>query len=236
MSKLAPKDRSRFPPYFADVYKSSIYRAPKQKLVTFDATPSEQTGPVFGHDELGPLYHDLIQNYATSGYPIGERLLIHGRVCDETGRGLAGSLIELWQANAGGRYRHQNDGYLAPIDPNFGGCGRTITDGQGNYHFMTIKPGPYPFPNGGASWRPAHIHFSVFGATFAERFVTQLYFEGDPMIDLCPIASTLPNASARSSLIARLDMSKAAPFDHLAYRFDIVLRGPCQTHFETLGS
>ena len=232
MAKLSPKDRSRFPPYFAEVYKSSIHRAPRQRLITLDQNSSELTGPAFGEDELGPLDHDMTKNFITTGDPIGERILVHGHVRDESGRGIAHTLIELWQANAGGRYRHKNDGYLAPLDPNFRGCGRVLTDAQGHYQVMTIKPGPYPFPNGGPSWRPAHIHFSLFGASFSERFITQLYFEGDPMIARCPIASTLPDQASRDALVARLDMAKSAPFDHLAYRFDIVLRGRQKTSFD----
>ena len=143
---------------------------------------SEVTGPIFRPDELGPLDNDLILNYAKDGEPIGERIIVHGHVRDENGRGVPNTLVEFWQANAGGRYRHVNDRYLAPIDPNFGGCGRTLTDEQGYYAFRTVKPGAYPFRNFVNSWRPAHIHFSVFGTGFAQRLITQMYFEGDPLI------------------------------------------------------
>ena len=155
-----------------------------------------------------------------------------GRIVDERGRGVAGVLLEFWQANAGGRYRHKNDSYLAPLDPNFGGCGRTITDADGGYEFRTIKPGPYPWPNGVNDWRPSHIHFSLFGSGFAQRLITQMYFEGDPLIPLCPIVNTIPDQDAISQLVATLDMSATIPMDARAYRFDMVLRGRRSTVFE----
>ncbi len=154
---------------------------------------SEVTGPVFGREELGPLDHDLILNYAKTGEPIGERTIVHGRVLDENGRGVPNTLVEVWQANAGGRYRHKNDTYLAPIDPNFGGCGRMITDETGAYAFRTVKPGAYPFRNHVNSWRPAHIHFSLSGSGFAQRLITQMYFEGDPLIPMDSILGTIPD-------------------------------------------
>ena len=190
------------------------------------------TGPVFGQADLDPLDHDLLQNHAIDGLPVGERILLHGRVIDQDARPVAGTLVEIWQANAGGRYRHVNDGYLAPLDPNFGGCGRTLTGADGSYRFHTIRPGPYPWPNGPNSWRPAHIHVSVFGSGFAQRLITQLYFEGDPLIPLCPIVQSVPDKGAVDRLVARLDMDAAVPFDCLAYRFDVVLRGPASTLFE----
>jgi protocatechuate 3,4-dioxygenase beta subunit len=191
------------------------------------------TGPTFGHDMLGPLDADLIRNYAASGAEaIGPRILVHGQLLDENGRAMPGKLIEVWQANAGGRYRHRKDGYLAPLDPNFGGCGRCITDEDGSYSFRTVQPGPYPWPNGGNDWRPAHIHFSVFGDGFAQRLITQMYFEGDPHIALCPIVQAIPSAQAVDRLVARLDMDRTVPMDIRAYRFDIVLRGRSQTLFE----
>jgi protocatechuate 3,4-dioxygenase beta subunit len=157
---------------------------------------------------------------------------VHGRVLDETGRGVPNTLVEIWQANAGGRYRHVNDRYLAPIDPHFGGCGRTLTDDQGSYFFRTVKPGAYPFRNFVNSWRPAHIHFSVFGTGLAQRLITQMYFEGDPLIRTDVIAHTIPDPEAIERLVARLDLSAAVPLDCLAYRFDIVLRGRRATLFE----
>lgn len=227
------RDRERHPPAYATGYKSSVVRAPSRALISLDNTLSEMTGPVFGQSQLGDLDNDLILNFANPGQmPIGPRILVHGRVLDENGRGVPGALLEVWQANAGGRYRHAKESYLAPLDPNFGGCGRTITDAQGSYRFRTIKPGAYPWPNGPNDWRPAHIHFSVFGSGFAQRLMTQMYFEGDPLIWRCPIVKTIPSPEAIESLIAPLDMNNTIPMDSRAYRFDIVLRGRRATLFE----
>jgi len=214
------------------VYKTSVLRSPRLALVSLQSSLSEVAGPVFGAEELGPLDHDLILNHAKAGEPIGERTIVHGRLLDENGRGIAGALIEVWQANAGGRYRHRNDSYLAPIDPNFGGCGRMITGADGGYVFRTVKPGAYPFRNRVNSWRPAHIHFSVSGSGFGQRLITQMYFEGDPLIPHDEILATIPDAAARQRLVARLDFNASVPLDSLAYRFDIVLRGSRQTVFE----
>ncbi len=226
------RDRTAHPPAFTPDYKTSVARSPRQALLSLQNSLSEVTGPVFGHSEIGPLDNDLLQNYAKSGDPVGERIIVHGRVLDEEGRSVPGTLLEFWQANAGGRYRHRKDTYQAPIDPNFGGCGRTLTDSQGNYYFRTVKPGPYPWRNFANSWRPAHIHFSVFGTGFAQRLITQMYFEGDPLIRLCPIVNTIPHADAIERLIAPLDLNASVPLDSLAYRFDIVLRGRRSTLFE----
>jgi len=191
------------------------------------------TGPVFGHNILGPQDNDLIQNYAAPGESaIGPRILVQGRVLDETGRGVAGTLVEFWQANAGGRYRHEKETYIAPLDPNFGGCGRAITGEDGSYELRTVMPGPYPWPNRGNDWRPAHIHFSLFGQGFAQRLITQMYFEGDPLIWLCPIVDVIPHREGIESLIALLDMDNTIPMDARAYRFDMVLRGRRSTLFE----
>ena len=230
--EFVQRDRSLHPPALTPAYKTSVLRAPRIPLWSLQNSLSEVTGPVFRPDELGPLDHDLIRNYAQDGEPIGERILVHGRVQDETGRGVAHTLVEIWQANAGGRYRHVNDRYLAPIDPNFGGCGRTLTDEQGGYVFRTVKPGAYPFRNHVNSWRPAHIHVSVFGSGFAQRLITQMYFEGDPLLRHDVIAGTIPDPAALARLIAPLDLNAAVPLDCLAYRFDIVLRGRRSTLFE----
>ncbi len=201
--------------------------------MSFTNSLTEATGPVFGHDILGPNDHDLTVNYAQPGESaIGERIIVHGRVTDGDGKPVPGALIEVWQANAGGRYRHIRDGYLAPLDPNFGGCGRVITDEDGYYWYRTVRPGAYPWPNRANDWRPAHIHFSVFGSGFAQRLISQLYFEGDPMIAQCPIVRTLPDPEAAGLLTAALDMDNTIPFDARAYRFDIVLRGRRSTPFE----
>ena len=227
------RDRQWHPPALTPNYKSSVLRSPQKALLSFDNTLSELTGPVFGHAMLGELDNDLIHNFARAGESaIGERIIVHGRVLDERGKGVPGVLLEFWQANAGGRYRHKKDGYLAPLDPNFGGCGRTITDADGAYCFRTIKPGAYPWPNRVNDWRPAHIHFSVFGHAFAQRLVTQMYFEGDPMIWQCPIVSTIPDKAAVEQLIAPLDWGNTIPMDSRAYKFDIVLRGRRSTMFE----
>ena len=214
-------------------YRSTVLRAPKQRLLQIEPTQTELTGPTFGQSDLGPLDHDLILNYAHEGQSaIGPRILVHGHLRDEDGRPVPNKLIEIWQANAGGRYRHKNDSYLAPLDENFGGCGRCLTDDAGYYQFRTIQPGPYPWPNGGNDWRPAHIHFSVFGDGFVQRLITQMYFEGDPHIPLCPIVGAIADQRAVDRLVARLDMEQTVPMDIRAYRFDIVLRGRDATPFE----
>ncbi|OYU47899.1 MAG: protocatechuate 3,4-dioxygenase subunit beta [Rhizobiales bacterium PAR1] len=230
------RDRSWHPPAYTPGYKTSVLRSPKCALLSLDQGPGEKTGPTFRADMLHELDNDLISNFASAtgstGLAIGERIIVHGRVLDEAGRPVPNTLIEIWQANAGGRYRHKKDTYLAPLDPNFGGCGRCMTDENGYYFFRTIKPGAYPWPNHGSDWRPAHIHFSIFGEAFAQRLISQLYFEGDPLIPLCPIVHTIADERAVQQLVAKLDMGEMRPFDCLAYRFDIVLRGRQQTFFE----
>ncbi len=228
---LIGRDRAWHPPAYAPGYKTSMTRAPSRPLVALGSTLSEETGPVFGHDMLGERDNNLILNF--TGEPaIGERIIVHGRVLDESARPVPGVLVEIWQANAGGRYRHRNDRYSAPLDPNFGGCGRTVTGPDGRYEFLTIRPGAYPWPNGVNDWRPMHIHFSIFGSGFGQRLITQMYFEGDPLIPRCPIVRTIPSQEAIDRLVAPLDMAAAMPMDALAYRFDIVLRGRRQTMFE----
>jgi len=230
--EFCPRDHAWHPPALTPAYKTSITRSPAQPLLSLPQGPSEITGPAFGHSDLGPLDHDLIRNYAHGAEPIGERIIVHGRLTDGNGRPVPGALIEIWQANSGGRYRHVVDTYRAAIDPNFGGCGRCLTGADGGYVFHTIKPGAYPWPNSDTSWRPPHIHFSLFGTAFCQRLITQMYFEGDPLIALCPIVNTIPDPAAVDRLVAPLDMSAAMPFDSLAYRFDIVLRGRRSTLFE----
>jgi protocatechuate 3,4-dioxygenase beta subunit len=227
------RDREWHPPALTPGYKTSILRSPRRPLVALNNTLSEVTGPVFGHDIVGELDNDLIHNFAAPGEAaIGPRIIVHGRVFDERGVGVSGALIEVWQANAGGRYRHKKEGYLAPLDPNFGGCGRIIATEDGSYSFRTVQPGPYPWPNGPNDWRPAHIHFSIFGHGFAQRLITQMYFEGDPMIWKCPIVGTIPDRHAIEGLTAALDMQATIPMDARAYKFDIVLRGRLSTLFE----
>ena len=227
------RDREWHPPALTPDYKTSVSRSPQYSLISLQGSPSEITGPVFGHNDIDPMDKDLIYNYAQPGESaIGERIILHGRVLDENGRPVPGTLVEAWQANAGGRYRHKKDTYLAPIDPNFGGCGRTITDENGYYFFRTVKPGAYPWRNWVNNWRPAHIHMSIFGSGFAQRLITQCYFEGDPLIHKCPIVNTIPDPDAIEQLIARLDLNATIPLDSIAYKFDIVLRGRRSTLFE----
>lgn len=229
---LYQRDRTWHPPALAPDYKTSVARSPRLAMLSIEGTVSELTGPRFGHGEITALDGDLIANYAKDGDPVGERIIVHGRVLDENGRPVPQTLVEIWQANAGGRYRHKKDSYLAPVDPNFGGCGRVLTDDQGHYAFRTIKPGAYPWRNWVNNWRPAHIHLSVFGTAFAQRLITQMYFEGDPLIAHCPIVQAIPDPRAIDALIAPLDLNQAVPLDCLAYRFDIVLRGRRSTFFE----
>ena len=228
-----PRDPSTQPAAFHPPYKSSVYRSPRAPLISIPSSLGEETGPVFGHDDLGPLDNDLITNFASGGeMALGPRIVVHGRVLDENGHGVPNALLEVWQANAAGRYRHDKERYLAPLDPNFGGSGRCLTDASGGYEFRTIQPAPYPWPNGVNDWRPAHIHFSILGRSFAQRLMTQMYFEGDPLIWRCPIVGAVSDAAAVDRLIARLDLKRALPMDSLAYRFDIVLRGRRQSLFE----
>jgi protocatechuate 3,4-dioxygenase beta subunit len=226
------RDRAVQPPALAPDYKTSVLRSPRHALLSLENSLSEVTGPLFGEQDLDPGDNDLITNYATDGEAIGQRIIVHGRVLDENGRAVPNALIEIWQCNAGGRYHHVNDRYLAALDPNFGGCGRCLSDEDGSYFFRTIQPGAYPWRNRINDWRPAHIHFSLFGPAFATRLITQMYFEGDPLIPRCPILNAVPDQDAIQRLIAPLDMNTAVPFDSLAYRFDIVLRGRRQTLFE----
>ncbi|MEM6823628.1 MAG: protocatechuate 3,4-dioxygenase subunit beta [Pseudomonadota bacterium] len=227
------RDRERHPPAYAPGYKTSVARSPRYSLISLQNSVSEITGPVFGDGDIDPGDNDLLTNYAKAGEsPIGERIIFHGRVLDENARPVPKALVEIWQANAGGRYRHRKDTYLAPIDPNFGGCGRTLSDADGYFYFRTVKPGAYPWRNYVNSWRPAHIHVSVFGSGFAQRLITQCYFEGDPLIPICPIVKTIPDAQAIEQLTAKLDMNATIPLDSIAYKFDIVLRGRRSTLFE----
>ena len=226
------RDRSWHPPALAPDYKTSVTRSPRLALLSLQGSMSEITGPTFGHNDIDPIDNDLIRNWAKTGDPVGERIIVHGRVLDENGRPVPKTLVEIWQANASGRYRHKKDSYLGALDPNFGGCGRTLTDDSGYYYFRTIKPGAYPWRNSINSWRPAHIHLSVFGAAFAQRLITQCYFEGDPLIPICPIVQTIPDPEAVAQLVARLDLNATIPLDTIAYRFDIVLRGRRSTLFE----
>jgi protocatechuate 3,4-dioxygenase beta subunit len=230
---LISRDRAKHPPAYDVDYKTAVTRSPRLPLLSLESTLTEETGPVFGHGLLGPLDNNLILNYSQGAAPaVGERIRVHGRVLDENARPIPNTLVEIWQANAGGRYRHVKDTYFAPLDPNFGGCGRTITDETGCFEFMTIRPGAYPWPNRVNDWRPMHIHFSIFGSGFGQRLISQMYFEGDPLIARCPIANTIKDRGQLDRLVAPLDMAHSRPMDYLAYHFDIVLRGRRQTMFE----
>jgi protocatechuate 3,4-dioxygenase beta subunit len=191
---------------------------------------TELTGPVYGSDAVGPLDHDLTQQHA--GMPVGQRIIVSGRVVDEDGRPVPDTLIEVWQANAAGRYAHRSDQWDAPLDPNFTGAGRTLTDSDGRYRFVTVRPGAYPWKNHQNAWRPAHIHFSLFGQAFLTRLVTQMYFPGDPLLPLDPIFNSVPDAGARARMVSAFDLSLTTPEWALGYRFDIVLRGPQLTPLE----
>ena len=214
-------------------YKSSILRAPVRKKISLPSTISEICGPVFNCDIIGKYDNDLTLNFSKNkSSPLGHKILIYGTVKDQFSNPIEGALLEIWQANASGKYLHPNDNTLAPIDPNFAGCGRYITKPNGSYEFTTIQPGPYPYPNRGIEWRPMHIHFSIFGRSFGQRLITQMYFEGDPLIKLCPMVNSIPDEKAISSLISTLDTSRSSSKNILAYKFDIILRGINQTYFE----
>jgi protocatechuate 3,4-dioxygenase beta subunit len=219
------------PPYLHPPYASTVKRSPSQPLVLLPHTLTEMTGPVFGHSSIRPNDDDMTLQHA--GEPIGERIIVGGRVIDENGRPVPHALIELWQCNAAGRYTHKGDRHNAPLDPNFTGTGRTMTDAQGNYRFTSIKPGPYPWRNHYNGWRPAHIHFSLFGPAIATRLVTQMYFDGDPMLEQDPIYNSVPDARARRLLVSTLDWTLTRPEFATGYKFDIVLRGPNATPMET---
>jgi protocatechuate 3,4-dioxygenase beta subunit len=210
------------PPYLYPDYRSTVLRAPKRPLVILPHTLTELTGPVYGHESVGALDHDLTRQHA--GEPLGERIIVAGRVTDEDGRPLRNTLIELWQANAAGRYLHEGDRHPAPLDRNFTGAGRCLTDDQGRYRFVTIKPGAYPWKNHPNAWRPAHIHLSLFGRVFVQRLVTQMYFPGDPLFGQDPIFNSVRDPRARERLVCSFDLDATEPDWALAYRFDVVLR------------
>jgi len=193
-------------------------------------TLSEVTGPVFGHADVGPADQDLTARHA--GEPLGERIVVTGRVLDEGGRPVPHTLVEVWQANAAGRYRHVNDGHPAPLDPNFDGCGRALTDAEGRYRFVTIRPGAYPWKNHPNAWRPSHVHFSLFGPAFTTRLVTQMYFPGDPLLPFDPIFNCTADAAARARLVSAFDWEHTVPGHALGFRFDVVLRGRDATPME----
>ncbi len=223
-------DRGTQPDYLYPPYASTVKRAPTQPLVLLPTTLSEVTGPIFGHERLKANDFDLTRQHA--GDPIGERIVVSGRVLDANGRPVTNTLVEVWQANAAGRYPHQRDQHNAPTDPNFTGAGRTLTDAEGRYRFVTIRPGEYPWRNHYNAWRPAHIHFSLFGPAFATRLVTQMYFPGDPLLEFDPMYTGIPDERARRRLISAFDWETTIPEQALGYKFDIVLRGRDETPME----
>jgi len=210
------------PPLAFAAYRSTTLRAPAQSLLPVEPELSERAGPVFGAAEVDPRDHDLTAQ--TDRPPLGERIIVSGRVLDREGRPIAGALVEVWQANAAGRYAHPADEHPAPLDPGFIGAGRCRTDGDGTYRFVTVKPGAYPWGNHVNAWRPAHIHFSVFGNGFRDRLVTQMYFPGDPLLAHDPIFGSVPRAG-RALLVAQFDLDLTEPDWALGYRWDIVVRG-----------
>ncbi len=211
------------PPLDSPEYRATALRHPKRPLVSIPQTLSELSGPVYGLDAVGPADHDLTRQHA--GEPIGERIVIEGRVADEDGLAIPHTLIEVWQANAAGRYAHNGDQHVAPLDRNFSGAGRALTDADGKFRFVTIKPGAYPWPNHPNAWRPAHVHFSLFGPSFLTRLVTQMYFPGDPLLAYDPIYQSIRDDRVRRRLIAGFDLAITEPGIALGYRFDLVLRG-----------
>ena len=214
-------------------YKSSIFRAPKNKKISFPSSDTEILGPTFNKNIIGELDNNLTLNFAkNNNSPLGHKIIVYGTVSDQFSNPIEGALIEIWQANSAGKYLHDNDENPAPIDPNFAGCGRCLTSSSGYYEFLTIQPGPYPYPNRGIEWRPMHIHFSIFGKSFGQRLITQMYFEGDPLIKYCPMVNSISDGKAKKSLIGVLDTSRSNTQNLLAYKFNIVLRGIKQTYFE----
>jgi protocatechuate 3,4-dioxygenase beta subunit len=210
-------------------YRATQFRHPNQPLVIIPQTLTELTAPVYGHDAVAPTDHDLTVQHAAP--PLGQRIIVAGRVLDEDDRPVPNTLIEIWQANAAGRYAHKVDRWDAPLDANFTGAGRALTDDDGRYRFVTIRPGAYPWRNHHNAWRPAHIHFSLFGQAFATRLVTQMYFPGDPLLPLDPIFNSVPEG-ARRRLVSAFDLSMTTPEWALGYQFDIVLRGRAATPME----
>jgi protocatechuate 3,4-dioxygenase, beta subunit len=231
MTRVFPlKSLAANPASLTTDYKSSLRRAPSQPLVLIPVTETELTGPVFGHNAVRLDEADLTKQHA--GEPIGERIVVAGRVMDEDGRPVPNTLIEIWQANAAGRYVHVVDQHPAPLDAHFTGAGRVVTDAEGNYRFVTIKPGSYPWRNHHNAWRPAHIHLSLFGASFLSRMVTQMYFPGDPLFAFDPIYNSVPDAKARERMVSHFDLSITEPEWALGYRFDVILRGRNATPME----
>jgi protocatechuate 3,4-dioxygenase, beta subunit len=224
------RPRGLHPPLDSPGYRSTALRAPRQPLQLIRHGLTEITGPLLGEGRVAPADADLTTQHA--GEPLGERITLTGRVLDSDGRAIPDTLVEIWQANAAGRYQHKVDNHPAPLDPNFSGAGRCLTDSEGRYRFVTIKPGAYPWRNHPNAWRPAHIHFSLFGRAFTQRLVTQMYFPGDPLFEYDPIFNSIPDPEARRRLISRFDINLTEPDWALGFEWDIVLRGSAATVFE----
>jgi protocatechuate 3,4-dioxygenase beta subunit len=218
------------PPLLYPPYRSTIRRAPSRPLIRLPLNLVDLAAPVYGYLPIGESDNDLTRQHEAE--PLGERIVVSGRVLDEDGRPQPHTLVEIWQCNAAGRYRHALDDHAAPLDPNFSGAGRMLTDENGTYRFVTIKPGAYPWRNHANAWRPAHIHFSLFGTSFQSRLVTQMYFPNDPLFAFDPILKSIPDERARLRLVSSFDLSLTEPEWALGYRFDIVLRGRNSTPFE----
>lgn len=234
MISATRRDVSTFPPYLYKGYRATILRSPRQPPIGLPATISERTGPGPAVSALSAGDADLTRNMGTGGEAIGERIIVTGQVVDERGAPVPNALIEVWQANAAGRYRHRVDQHHAPLDPNFLGIGRCLTNADGVYRLLTIRPGAYPWENHENAWRPPHIHFSFFGALWTSRLVTQMYFPGDHALqEIDPIFNSVPTVEARERLIAQYAHDVTQPGEALGYRFDVVLRGPHATPFES---
>jgi protocatechuate 3,4-dioxygenase beta subunit len=232
LKQVTKRDWDSHPPYVYPPYKSTALRGPKKPLIPLKQTLSELTGPVYGHEFVAGDDADLTRNGRKGGEPLGERIIVTGRVLDDMGRPVPNTLLEIWQCNAAGRYIHKVDQHDAPLDPNFFGGGRCVTDAEGRYRFYTIKPGAYPWGNHHNAWRPAHIHYSLFGPTFLSRLVTQMYFPGDPLLDLDPIFQG-SKPGVRERMVSKFSIDVAEPEFALGYVWDIVLRGPSETPMET---
>ena len=229
MSGYAPEPPGTHPPLDHPPYRSTTLRFPRRSLVPLPHRLTEVTGPLLGAERIGEHDHDLTAQH--DGEPLGERIIVTGRVLDGDGRPVPDTLVEVWQANAAGRYRHDADRHSAPLDPNFSGAGRCLTGADGGFRFVTVRPGAYPWKNHPNAWRPAHIHFSLFGRAFAQRLITQMYFPGDPLFAHDPILGSVPER-ARERLVSRFDLDTTVPEWALGYRWDIVLRGREATPLE----
>lgn len=224
-----PPSPGTHPPLLSPPYRSTTTRAPLAAPIDLPQQLTEITGPVFGDTAVRDTDHDLTRQH--DGEPVGQRIVVSGRILDSDARPVPHTLVEVWQANAAGRYRHVGDQWPAPLDPNFTGAGRTLTDAEGRYSFTTVKPGAYPWKNHHNAWRPAHIHFSLFGRAFTQRLVTQMYFPDDPLFGQDPIFGSVPEG-ARERLVSRFSLDDTQPEWALAFEFDIVLRGSGGTPFE----